>query len=311
MSSAKVICDSISEAGYRLTTFEIEVPRIVWAEFMTHRMFSRNAASSRAIPFSKMIEQLTGKPARFGAANKGMQDGGVHNTLINEIYTAEEWWHLAKLSAVNFSRGFYEAGYAKQIFNRLTEPFQMIKGVVSATEWANFYWLRDDSAADPTIAELARLMREAHEKSVPKLLKAGEYHLPYVDREIDGAYYLDKESSEEISLEDAIKVSCARCAAASFRNVDYGVEKSREVYARLVSDDRIHGSALEHVATPMNPKATVKHVGKELWVNIEMSSKAWQEGVSHMDNEGNLWSGNFKGWIQYRKTIPGENYKAS
>ena len=73
---ARVVCDSISHDGVRLTTFECEYPRIIHSELMAHRMLSRNAASSRAIPFEKMLQQLDGKPVRFGAANKGMQDTG-------------------------------------------------------------------------------------------------------------------------------------------------------------------------------------------------------------------------------------------
>jgi hypothetical protein len=274
-----------------------------------------------------MQEQLTGRPVRFGAASKGMQDSGEHNASMGFLsagsqrvfdLTAEEMWEEAKKSAVEFSKVFYEAGFHKQVYNRLTEPFQIIKGVVSATEWANFYWLRDDDAADPTLHELAHRMREAHNHSTPQLLKAGEWHLPYIDTSRQasvGKYYTDASSSDEISLEDAIKVSCARCAAVSFRNIDYGVEKSREVYDRLVGDARKHSSALEHVATPMRPKE-FSYLQREYPLidydepraNLPTDPDTWEKGISHMDREGNLWSGNFMGFIQYRKTIDGENY---
>jgi hypothetical protein len=318
--SAKILADSVSEQGNRLTSLEIEVPRIVWSEFLTHGMLCRNAASSRAIPFDKMNEQLAGQPVRFGKANKGMCDAGEHSELINGLYTPEEWWKLAKLSAINFARGFKEAGYAKQIFNRPTEPYQQIKAVVSMTEFDNFAWLRNHEAADPTLHELARCMQEARDESVPQLLKAGEFHLPYiyigVNKWHERAYYSDESMLQEfeLTLEEAIKVSCARTAAVSFRNEDYGLEKCLEVYARLIGDERKHASAFQHQATPLN-KAVYENDKYDFSVtdlnrsvNLPYEPETWQEGVSHVDKSGNLWSAQFKGWMMYRKTIKGENY---
>lgn len=325
--SAKIVLDSVSAVtGDRLTTMEITYPRFILAEFNTHRMFSRNSASSRAIPFAKMQENLTAVPVRFGQANKGMQDLGVDYTMIVKHpetckpLTPQEAWEQAGKSAQQWSQAFHQAGFHKQIFNRLIESHQMMKTVVSATEWSNFFWLRDDDAADPSIAELARCMKEALGQSVPQELQAGQWHLPYVDsyKDEDGVQYfgiftgiIENDGWSNISLENAIKVSCARACAVSFRNVDYGLEKSKEVYERLIGDSKIHGSALEHSAKVMqpytyewvNPNAvTIKHI------NDSEKSRTWEEGISHADRKGNLWSANFKGFIQHRKTIKGENY---
>lgn len=307
--SATVLLDSVTPEGVRLLTFENEKPRIILAEENTHRALSKNSASSRAIPFAKMAEQLKGRPVRFGQANPGMQDKGEDFDALINGYTAEEWWHLAMLSAKNFSEAFYDAGYHKQVYNRLTEPFQMMKTVMSGTEWNNYFWLRDDNAADPTIAEVAQCMRVARESSTPMMLYPGEWHLPYVERWRDGSGILhygiehDNGGTVELTLEQAIKVSAARCAAVSFRNVDYGLEKSEQVHARLVGDERKHSSAMEHQATPMK-KA-------DLWngeaVNVPQFPDTWEDGISHLSKDRSLWSGNFRGWIQYRKTIPGEN----
>jgi thymidylate synthase ThyX len=326
---ATVICDSISPDGVRLVTWELEYPRIIHAELMTHRMFSRNAASSRAIPAAKMMQQLTAKPVRFGANVSGMQDNGEHDGLISgrtnyirlrsgdeHAFTdhlfADAAWEAAKEDAIFWSKAFADAGYHKQVFNRLTEPFQMMKTIVSATEFANFFWLRNDGAADPTLQELARCMLEALNSSTSDNLKAGHWHLPYVDtcrQTTVSKYYLDFDSTEEISLEDAIKVSCARCAAVSYRNEDYGLEKCKELYDRLVGADRKHASALEHCATPMLGIEHLERLGNVGKCHNMLSNPVtWQKGISHVDRDGNLWSGNFKGWIQYRKTIEGENY---
>lgn len=350
----KVIAHSISEMGVQLYTFEIQYPRLILAELNTHRMLSKNSSSSRAIPFLKMLDQLDGEPVRYGAANPGMQDKGVEHTASVYIDCFEEQgsgedsyytpvqglsdargaWKGAKEEAINVAKGFYEAGYHKQVYNRLLEPFQMMKTVVSATEIDNFFWLRDDDAADPTLRELAKCMREAVEQSVPVLLKPWEWHLPYVDyfEEVVGyempdkqlygpkQYYIGKISwgleGEEvdpnfqfITLEEAIKVSCARCAAVSYRNEGYGLAKSLELYYRLVGSDKKHASALEHCATPMKPHCYEPTVLKGVKaVNVPSMPRTWEEGISHMDRDSKLWSGNFKGFIQYRKLVPGENY---
>ena len=317
---ATVLKDSICHSNARLTTFEIEYPRIILAELNTHRMLSKNSSSSRAIPFDKMMQQLTGRPVRFGQANPGMQDKGEDYSEPVRLYpevtgyslhdyfgTPHEAWDEAKDHAIYFAQEFKEAGYHKQVYNRLVEPFQMMKTVISATEWLNFLWLRDHEAADPSLAELARVIREAREASTPVLLNPGEWHLPYVEteREDDGSLSYKIATDEEyggiqyLNTNDAIRVSAARCAAVSFRNVDYGLEKCQQVYERLVGDDRKHASALEHQATPM---ALYQHA---LYNDIDPFT--WQAGVSHMDKNYVLWSGNFKGWIQHRKLVPGEN----
>lgn len=337
--SAKAVCDSISDAGIRITTFEIEVPRIVWSEFMTHCMFARNAASSRAIPFAKMQEQLKGRPVRFGEANKGMQDKGEdydalvsgkpfyapdHKGVEHEIvpqYFPEDAWEAAKEDAIFWSNAFKEAGFHKQIFNRLTEPFQIIKGVVTATEYSNFMWLRDDAAADPTIAELARCMKQAREQSEPQPLMAGDWHTPYVsfqygvlmDGSIEPMYWIEDEHGcrEYLEVEEALKVSAARCAAVSFRNVDYGLKKCLEVYDRLIGDERKHASAFEHQASPIQPAydgyfTDTGEAGSIQSVNLPYVPSSWEPGVTHVDRNGQLWSAKFRGWVMNRKLIPGE-----
>lgn len=328
----EVVLHSISEAGQEIITFLRDYPRIVHAEDLKHRMFSNSAASSRAIPAAKMAEQLTGMPVRFGKNQSGMQAGEDHyepvkgrQTLDPETgllrdtwYTPQDAWSMAKEDALFWSTAFTEAGYHKQLANRRTEADQMIRVLTTATETDNFYWLRDDPAADPTLAEVARCMREVHKQSVPQKLKAGEWHLPFVDCEFTNVndtqqiYFVEdaEGNPQAIPLRDAIKVSCARCAATSFRNTDYGLEKSLQVYDRLVNGDKIHAGALEHAATPMQKTATNigTHMTRKDYVNVPNDPSSWEAGVSHCDRQRKLWSGNFKGWVQYRKTVQGECY---
>lgn len=317
---AKVLKHSISPQGINLLTFEVSYPRIILAELNTHGMVCKNSSSSRAIPFAKMAENLKGKPIRFGANQAGMQDKGEDfDAPVRYTYNAgslgwisqemhpETLWDIARQNALDFSEAYFNAGYHKQVYNRLTEPFQMMKTVLTATEYANLFWLRDHEAADPSLAELARCMREAAEQSTPELLHPGEWHLPYVDWTYTGddspvkMYYILTEDNgyRFMTLEEAIKVSSARCAAVSFRNVDYGVEKSTEVYNRLVGDLRKHGSAFQHQATPIQSAS--------YGFNRAYSGSTWEQGITHADRDGQLWSAQFRGWIMHRKLIPGEN----
>jgi thymidylate synthase ThyX len=313
---ATVLAHSISQAGKQLITWEIEYPRLILAELNTHRELSRNSFSSRAVPFMKMLDQLDGEPVRFGANQAGMQDKGedfdapVELTVFgsSEELSPKEAWAIAKADAIINAQAFFDAGYHKQVYNRLLEPWQMQKTVLSATQTDNFFWLRDDDAADPTIRELARVMREAKEASTPMLLRSGQWHLPYIDvYVVDGEFhYSINDHQQDLTLEEAIKVSCARCAAVSYRNEGYDLAKSLEVYDRLVGSDRKHASAFEHQATPMNLDKVnniSEYLANDPW-------ESWQKGVSHMDRHGNYWSGNFQGFIQYRKLIPDECYTA-
>jgi hypothetical protein len=338
----EVVLHSISEAGKEIITFLVDHPRIVHAEELKHRQFSYSAASSRAIPAAKMAEQLTGMPVSFGKNQSGMQAGGEHSGPVKMHYplglgfhfdpddigepeirnlTPAEAWQMAKDDAVKWSNAFARSGYHKQVYNRLTEPFQMIRVLVSATETANFFWLRNDKAADPTLQEQAKCMWEAKQQSVPQLLKAGEWHLPFVDsaRDQQGKqfFYLPEheDNPTKITLDHAIKISCARCAATSFRNENYDLAKSLQVYDRLVNGDKVHAGALEHCATPIEEKYA--NVGMDNFftksdsVNVPYCTNTWQQGISHMDRQGQLWSGNFCGWIQYRKLVPNECYKGN
>jgi hypothetical protein len=296
---ATVIAHSKSAVnGKEIITFELEFPRLILAEFNTHNALSKNASSSRAIPVAKMLEQVRNSPAmpvRFGKKNKGMQDAGEHNELVNGAYTATEWWNLAALSASKFAEAFDEAGYAKQICNRLIEPFQMMKVVMTATDLNNFIWLRDHPAADPTIEVLAKAIKAAKDVSTHVVLKPGEWHVPYYSC----GYWSEEENGKDhigTSLQDALTISASCCAQVSFRSLDDSIEKAYSVVQKLnlggVDSEPVHASPLEHQATPMM---------YDSFCDIE---NGWEDGVTHMDRDGTMCSGNLKGFIQYRQLIP-------
>ena len=311
--SAKVIAHSVaSNSNKEIVTFELEYPRIIHSEIKTHRMLSGNSASSRAIPVKTLIEMVRNEPAmpyRFGANQPGMQDKGEeHVGVVGAGYSGRDWWKLAALSAARFAEELADAGYHKQIANRLLEPFQRIKTVLTATELANFWWLRLDKDADPTIKELAEVMKESYDNSEKEVLKPGEWHTPYVlhsegkDGEI--GYYVLDESGEwpvDLSLEEALAISSSCCAQVSYRRLNSTKDKALDIYSRLLSGDKVHASPFEHQSTPMefiNVDSDTEY-GNPLVLFFEKALK----GYTHVDSNGDFWSGNFKGFIQHRQLL--------
>ena len=321
--TVEIVADSISPSGVRITTFCLEYPRIIHSELMTHRLLSRNAMSSRAIPIKKMIEQVQQNPAmpvKFGKNQPGMQDAGEHSAQLGDGYSAEEWWKLAGLSAARFAAEFADAGYHKQIANRLLEPYQRMKTVVTATDWNNFFWLRVDPDADPTIYELAKAMKEASDNSIPDPLEPGQWHTPYVDHvygfeDIDdkecavfeGYCVLDEENKPVmLTLEEALSVSASCCAQVSYRVLNTSKEKALDIYEKLISGNKVHASPFEHQATPMAEYREIENsdyltIGH---INFPRDPSSWEEGITHADRQGQLWSGNLRGWRQHRQLVP-------
>lgn len=274
--SAKVIADSVSEDGVRLTTMQLCYPRFIHGEFMTHRMFSRNAMSSRAVPVEKMIEQVNNNPAapiHWGANQAGM----VADEEIRDASIGEAIWWIAADTMTNLAERMNRAGLHKQVVNRILEPFQVMHTVVTATEWDNFFALRLHNDAQPEIYELARVMQQAMEESSPQGHTEEQWHMPYIQH------------GERMALHDAIKCSVARCARVSYLNHDQSqpsIEKDLKLYQMLY--DSKHLSPFEHQAKPIHPT----------WLLLEEET-----GITHMDKNGYSWSGNFKGWAQYRNLI--------
>lgn len=282
--SVKILADSVNTQGHRLTTFEVEYWRAIHAEIMTHRMLSRNFSSSRAIPVTKMLDQVIFRPetpTHWGKNQAGMQ---AKEELADDLkQEALREWMMAAQHAAQHASKLSDIGLHKQATNRILEPYQTMKGVISATEWTNFLWLRNHEDAQPEIKALAELIQEALDNSTPVTLYAGDWHVPYYK---DGYWY---EGDKSTSLEDAIMISTSCCAQVSYRKLDQSIEKARDLHHKLLGGDRKHSSAFEHVATPFDR-------------DDELADTV---GATAIDKEGVLWSGNFRGWKQYRQTIDG------
>lgn len=301
--SAKILADSISPDGIRMTTMEIEYPRFILAELNTHRMLSKNSASSRAIPVKSMHEHIRNYPAtpvHWGKNQAGMQ--AKQELHDNDLADAKFIWRRAMEDALHWASALANrVGLHKQVANRLTEPWMTMKTVISGTEWANFWWLRAHADAQPEIHQLAVCMLDAYNTSIPQLLQPGEWHVPYVNTSRDAitnSIIYTTSSGTRVTAETARIISASCCAQVSYRKNDDTLEKAQKIFDQLINSQPCHASPVEHQATP------VEDSFYETWYDDPQHLR--QFGVTHSDTNGELWSGNLRGWIQHRKLIPGE-----
>lgn len=283
--SVRVVKFSVSDFGIPLITVHMRYWRGIHSELMTHRAFSRNARSSRAVPVHKMLEEVKNYPfvpKHWGSNQKGMQAGSECNAEVNldeldEWYSREGAWVEASKFAAMTAKGYSDAGYHKQVANRLLEPFMMIDTLVTSTDWSNFMALRDHSDAEPHMRDLAVATFEAFRESRDQIrvLKPGQWHLPYVT----------PDEENELDLSVLKKISAARCARISLSPFDGNgsVEAEVDRYDKLVSSWPVHASPVEHQATPDDRVYTPHPV--------------WEHPREHR---------NFRGWRQNRAMIPNE-----
>ncbi len=239
MIKATVLADSINSAGNRLTTFEVTFHRYILAEVNTHRVLSRNFRSSRAVPVSKLIQEVRENPAMplCWQANKPGMVGGDDLSPEGAREAARIWLEAASNAAdlaEDLARG---PGVHKGIINRLLEPFMWAHGVISGTDWDNFFRLRLAPDAQPEFQALARAMRGVMDASRPQFLDEGEWHLPYADSE-----------EREWQSEAIRKVCAARIARVSYAPHDGNPDHARELARAERLIEAGHWSPLEHVA---------------------------------------------------------------
>lgn len=282
---AKIIEDSVNEKDERLTTFVLRYPRYIHAEVLTHRQFSRNASSSRAIPVAKIIDSVESDlviPIHWGKNQRGMQ---AHEELPADIQKkAEKVWRKMAKQAVKGARELAELGVHKQVTNRILEPYSHISVVLTATEFANFFYLRYNTAAQPEIKELAKQMYKLYVDQKPRLVKTFDSvdtstdiedpivtqnaHLPFVRPE-----------ERNVPFKQALHMSQARCARVSYNNHDgtyNDLSKDRELAEMLAKEG--HFSPFEHQA-----------------LSIHYSAARYKGNFNHSYD-----------WVQIRKLYPNE-----
>jgi len=274
---------------------EVKMHRFILAELNTHRVFSRNSASSRAIPFGKLYNRIMEDPAypvHWGEEQKGMQSGqrlGATDELI-----CVEAWKEARDSAAMCASKLNDLGLHKSLVNRIIEPFMWHTAIISATEWDNFFWQRCDEAAQPEMKALADRMFVEYAYSTPTALAYGEWHLPYIKpqdfvdaRDMEDSLPMLERNQPQPILTILKDVSVARCARVSYLNHD----GSRDIQVDYALAQKLkkgmHWSPFEHVATPAGGSEGYAH---------ERAGSGTQD-----------WYGNFHGWKQYRKFFRNEN----
>lgn len=249
---AEVILQSINPTTKdRITTLLLQYPRVIHSELMTHRLlspfpeFAINTASSRAVPVKKWIERLEKeyyKPERWLGNKKGMT---AKTTEVDNPELMECFYEIAFKETIKIVSAMGENNLSKQIANRLLEPFQIIQCIVTATQWNNFFTLRDSLDADPLIQELASKIKTAMASC---LSIEQNQHFPFLN-------------NDELSLntKDKIKISSARCARVSYLiNPD---DKPKTCEEDLSLADKLlesgHLSPFEHTALAFDKRIMV------------------------------------------------------
>lgn len=285
--SAEVVADSVADHGIRITTVAITFPKWLQAELNTHRMISKNAASSRAIPTAKVIEQVARDPfvpKVFTKNQKGMTANEPLPPEMQEL--ARKAWLIAAEAAATQAAGLVAMGVAKQYASRLLEPFMWTRALLTSTEWKNFFALRIHESAQPEMRELAEKIRDALDSSIPVDRSLGSnnlpWHLPFIDHETLGEI-VDYAKERDGVVPDiqgvigmALKRSVARCARVSYNNFEgkrSTVQQDVDLFTKLVGERPMHASPAEHQARAF---ATAER------------------------------SGNLVGWEQFRKMLVGE-----
>lgn len=332
----EIIKDSINWTGHRLTTYVLKYPRYIHSELMTHRVFSKNSASSRAIPINRMIQNIEDDIVLpIWTLNQPGMQGKTADEYTKDKATLY-WKDVFSRMKVEVA-DFVDLGIHKQNVNRLLEPWMHIRIILTGTDFENWFALRDHKDAQPEIQELARKMRKVMDESKPTYLKPGEWHIPfdnkYPEEELaveafkrSAGFGADREIEDAI-LDLRLKISVANCARISYNNVDGSkstIEGDLEIYKKLVESEPLHASPSEHQAcTPsstdylkghMEIRHSVTYPVGEYEENIFDSQKIDQviesnpELVKLMTFRGKYFS-NLQGWIQLRKIIEEIKYK--
>ena len=297
----RVIADSYnSSADSRITTFELEYPRIIHGEVKTHRVLSGNSQSSRAVPVDSIANINKNdivEPLFYGKNKAGMS--ADEELSPEDVLKAREIWLRAAKYAFEAAEELKNLGLHKQWANRITEPFVKIKTVVTGTDWDNFYKLRlDKKTAQPEFVYLAQKMKRAQGASDPIHLKPNEWHLPYIS-EADRHQY---------NINELLKISASCCAQASYRKLDTSLEKAVSIYEKLFGEDVSHLSPTEHQAKAID----FNEMANKIQLDRQYDGKTiTDEGITHYmigcldsDNPHRGWhSGNLRGFVQHRQLI--------
>ena len=313
--SAKVIAHSITEDGREISTVFTRSPLSYHPQNMTHRVFSRNAGSARAMPIGAVLQRIVADPVHPMCYLKNQAGMQGYETLDPEVAKeCEAIWDLHREMTMGAVRKLSALGLHKQYANRLLVPHQHIDVLWTTVGWENFFHLRNHPDAQPEEQLFAQAVQKALEESTPQLLREGEWHLPWIRNEDwDRAFeYLGVgNSNSPASMNDVLdllkNISASRCATLSYGNADGTASTFEKDIARVakLQGDPLHASPFEHQATP-DKKILIDRkqiIYSEIFPGavektIDLGAR---EEWAHPELHGNL-----TGFIQYRKTLPNE-----
>jgi thymidylate synthase ThyX len=251
--NAKIIADSISPQGHRITSMLLTYPRIIHSEIMTHRMFSRNSASSRAIPFEKMVKMVEENPftpIAWQKKHKGMQ--GTEYLNNNKINFSIEKWLQARDSAVHHAKQLNSdlCEVTKQLCNRLLEPFMWHTTLITATEFDNFFELRTPNYQLEERNDFDELIKIHTFKSKKDVLKEGNWYSSEVKKFTSNFTNLDwleiNHSQAEIHIQalaeamwDAMNESTPKQLASGEWHIPFGDKFDKPFIKREETDSII------------------------------------------------------------------------
>lgn len=248
----RILADSIGPHEVRLTTFELRYPRAaVHEDFLTHRDFSRNGSSSRAMPVEAMIARADWRPEEWGRNRKGM---GAEDVLTGDVvFQADNAWASARWHAVANARELMRLGVAKEDANLLLRPFEWIDVVVSSTRWRNWFFQRADEATGKARRQIKRVadgMRDLLISESPVFLEPGRWHLPYVTAE-----ELAGVCAGTVDRREAAYASAMRCARVSYAKHDgtHATIAEDAAACKAKMRDNHHWSPMEHPAECLDP----------------------------------------------------------
>lgn len=271
MITAKLLKKSICyKGGPVISTVAWTGPRSILAQVNTHRVFSRNARSSRAVPTAKLLEEVRTNPVipLFTGENRPGMVAGQPLDVDTRAELEASWLCIRDFTVAQVEQALKLKPH-KQDINRALEPFMWCHGIITSTEWENFYDLRGHEDAQPEILVLAQEIKTAIENGTTDVLQRGEWHLPYISQE-------DFERAEG-NTHLLRKISAARCARISYEPFDGDASWERELIRSTKLKMEGHWSPFEHQATPDGVVAGV-------YLHPELH-------------------GNFYGWIQNRKLL--------
>lgn len=301
--SAHIVADSISPQGHRISTILGVIPRIVLAELNTHRMLSRNSASSRAIPTEKMIQTLKNNPfipIKWMKEHKGMQGYEYFDDFLSHIQgDLKRNWLKSRDFAIDGALEHIRIGASKQIANRLLEPWMMHTVLITATEWSNFTALRAEENAEIHFQDFAYKVLNVLNESEPKKLAADDWHIPFGDDIDEGKLFNTFGNGIEVLTgEIKVKIAVARAARTSYTVV--GTDQKHDYAADIKLHDRLlesgHLSPFEHCAQVMTENE---------YYNYRKTTGTIEEYKSYSIEAG--WCHNFRGFKSYRSMLPNEN----